>query len=74
MMATGLSQNHWHKIKYARERLVLCRIDQTPTMQLIEPAYDRSTGHAHIGSNLGDRERLAIDIAKRDAQSYVESF
>ena len=42
-------------------------IDQTPTLQLIEPAYDRGAGHAHIGSDLGDRERLAVDVAKRHA-------
>ena len=42
-------------------------IDQNPTLQLIEPAYDRSTGHAHIGGNLGDRKRLAVDVAKRHA-------
>ncbi len=41
--------------------------DQTPTLQPIEPAYDRSTGHAHIGSYLGDRKRLAVDLAKRHA-------
>ena len=34
-------------------------IDQTPTSQLIEPACDRGAGHAHIGSNLGDRIKAA---------------
>ena len=42
-------------------------IDQTPTLQPSELAYDRSTGHAHIGSNLGDRKRLAVDVTKRHA-------
>jgi hypothetical protein len=42
-------------------------IDQTPTLQPLEPAYDGSAGHAHIGSNLGDRERLVFNIAKRYA-------
>ena len=42
-------------------------IDQTSTLQLIEPAYDRGAGHAHIGSDLGDRERLAVDVAKGHA-------
>src|SRR6516165_712877 len=42
-------------------------IDQTPTLQPVEPAYDGSAGHAHIGSKLGDREGLAFNIAKRHA-------
>src|SRR3974377_845229 len=42
-------------------------LDQTPTLQPVEPAYDGSAGHAHIGSNLGHRERLAFNIAKRHA-------
>ena len=42
-------------------------IDQTPTLQPVEPSYDGSAGHAHIGSKLGDREGLAFNIAKRHA-------
>src|SRR5438067_12915731 len=42
-------------------------IDQTPALQPLEPAYDRSTGHAHVGSDLGNRKRLAVDVAKRHA-------
>ena len=42
-------------------------IDQTPALQPIEPAYDRGAGYAHVGGNLGDRKRLAIDVAKRHA-------
>jgi hypothetical protein len=42
-------------------------IDQTPTSQLIEPAYDRGARYAHIDSNLGDRKRLTVDVAKRHA-------
>ena len=42
-------------------------IDQPPTLQPVEPAYDGSAGHAHIGSDLGHRERLAFNITKRHA-------
>jgi hypothetical protein len=49
-------------------------IDQTPTLQPSELAYDRSTGHAHIGSNLGDRKRLAVDVTHRNAQGDKKSF
>src|SRR6516165_8168025 len=42
-------------------------IDQTPTLRPIEPADDCSAGHAHIGSNLGYRKRLTVNVAKRDA-------
>ena len=47
--------------------LTTLAIDQTPTLQLIEPAYDGGAGYAHIGSNLSDRKRLAVDVTKRDA-------
>src|SRR6516165_11234863 len=47
-------------------------IDQTPTLQPGEPAYDRSAGHAHIGSNLGDRKRLTVDVTNRHAQADKE--
>src|SRR5262245_49895094 len=42
-------------------------IDQTPTLQPIEPADDCSTRHAHIRSDLGHRKRLTVNVAKRDA-------
>src|SRR5262249_35072905 len=42
-------------------------VDQTPALQLGEPAYHRSTGHAHVGSNLGDRERLPVHVTNRHA-------
>src|SRR6516162_8593277 len=32
-------------------------VDQPPTLQLLEPAYDRGAGYAHIISYLGDRKR-----------------
>jgi hypothetical protein len=38
MMTTGLSQNHWHKIKYARQRLVLCRL-MIDIMRTVHGAY-----------------------------------
>jgi hypothetical protein len=47
--------------------LTTLAIDQTPTLQLIEPAYDGGAGYAHIASNLSDRKRLAVNITKRDA-------
>src|SRR6516225_5837966 len=49
-------------------------VDQTPTLQPIEPADDCSAGHAHIGSNLGYRERLTVNVAKRHAQGDEESL
>src|SRR6516164_997334 len=47
-------------------------IDETPTLQPSEPAYDRSAGHAHIGSNLGDRKRLTVDVTNRHAEADKE--
>jgi hypothetical protein len=41
---------------------------------LIEPAYYCGAGYAHIGSDLCDRERLTIDVAKCHAQADEESF
>ena len=42
-------------------------IDETPTLQHLKPTYDRSAGHAHVGSNLSDRKRLALDVANGHA-------
>jgi hypothetical protein len=42
-------------------------INQTPTLQPVEPAYDGGAGYPHKGGNLGHRERLAFNIAKRHA-------
>jgi hypothetical protein len=33
-----------------------------------------STGHAHIGSNLGDRKRFTVHVTNRHACSNEESF
>ena len=49
---------------FAQVIVAALAIDQTPTVQPSEPAYDGSTRHAHIGSNLGDRKWSAVDIAK----------
>src|SRR5215471_11850428 len=48
--------------------------DQPPSLQPIKPAHDRSPGHAHVGSNFCDRKRLAVEVAKRDAQADEESL
>jgi hypothetical protein len=40
------------------KRTTALAVDHAPTLKLVKPAYDRSTGHSHIGSNPGDRERL----------------
>src|SRR6516165_1368791 len=49
-------------------------LDQPPTLQPIESAYDCSTGHAHVGRNFCDRERLGVEFAKRHAQADEESL
>src|SRR5262249_14904385 len=81
----SLAQNPSHPLialhAYQRIELVLAQViatapavNQAPTLQLFEPAYDRSTGHVHIGSNLGDRKRLAVHVTNRHACSNEESF
>src|SRR6516165_7697309 len=49
-------------------------VNQAPTLQLIKPTYDRSTRHVHIGSNLGNRKRLTVQITNRHAYSNEERF
>ena len=48
--------------------------DQTPTLQHLKPTYDRSAGHAHVGGNLSDRKRLALEVANSHASGDEESF
>src|SRR4249920_3740187 len=82
---SSLAQNASHLLvaSHADKRVerLLVRIiitslasDQAPTLQPVEPPHDRSTGHAHIGSNLCDRKRLPLDIAKRHTKTDEESF
>jgi hypothetical protein len=42
-------------------------IDQTPTLQSVEPAYNCGTRNAHIRGNLGNRKWLTVDVTNRNA-------
>jgi hypothetical protein len=43
-------------------------------LQPVEPAYDRSAGHAHISSDLRYRKWFALDIPNGHACSDEKSF
>jgi hypothetical protein len=47
-------------------------MNETPILKPIQPAYDCRAGHAHVGRDLGDRERPFLQLTKSDAQTYEE--
>jgi hypothetical protein len=53
---------HWHVTVSVNRRVP---INQTPTLQPVEPAYDCGARNAHIGSNLGDRKRRRCRQSQR---------
>jgi hypothetical protein len=47
-------------------------VNQSPALQLSQPADYRSAGHPHIGSDFGDGKWLAFKITNRYAQADEE--
>src|SRR5690349_19902042 len=49
-------------------------MNETPTLQPNSPAYDRGSGHVHVGRDLGDREWPFLQLSESYAQADEEGL